>query len=358
MYFNIIFSLAFFSLLFLGIFLVANLLITSFSLKKKGYKLGIYIITVALIINFILSLILVNSSSNNWLSYFYITSALLFGLLSQLMLFGLIFQLLSWFLKDYRNKANLAKLFLFFSILTFFLGLYNAFNVKIKTVNLENYGGSQRIALVSDLHLGHIYGPSHLSKIISKLNQIEADIIIISGDLFDGSDREIDEFIDPLKELQAPTIFVFGNHDVYTGFKEEVRRVVSQAGLIELSDQAMLINNLEIIGFDYISNSDSNIRREIKDLLEEKVYPRIVVNHVPVDYKEAQALGADLFLAGHTHRGQIFPMSIITTLIYGKNSYGLSNYLDMLSYTSSGVGTWGPPIRTPFKGEIVLFNIK
>jgi len=259
-------------------------------------------------------------------------------------------------LKTKKKKIFLARLCLGLSILVFLLGLYNAFNPKVKTISLDNWNSQQRIVHLSDLHLGHIYGPNYLTKVIKKVNDLDADLVIISGDLFDGSDREIDKFVEALSKFEQPTIFIFGNHDSHN-FKENVRQVVKQAGLIELSDKALVINNLEIIGFDYISSQDSNIRRKIEDILPEKKYPRIVVNHVPVDYREAQTLKADLFLAGHTHRGQFFPLSLITKMIYGKYSYGLSNYLDMIVYTSAGLGTWGPPIRTPFQGEIVLFEI-
>ncbi len=355
MHFNIIFSLAFFILVFLGIFLAGNLIIYSFSLFNKKSKLLVYSINTLVIFLFFISFGLVNNYQNNLLTLIYIISAVLFALLSQLMFFGLLYYLTSLCFRKKKVKLVVAQVILVLSILFFVLGSYNAFNARVKTISLNSIGIQQRVVHLSDLHLGHIHSQRYLNKIVSQVNSLEADLIIISGDLFDGSDKEIDKFIAPLKNFQAPVVFIFGNHDVYV-FSEDIKRVIEEAGLIDLSDQALVINNLEIIGFNYLSHDDSNIRREVKDLLTTKIYPRIVVNHVPVDYKEAYALEADLMLSGHTHRGQIFPISAITKLIYGKYSYGLSDYLDMSVYTSAGLGTWGPPIRTPFRGEIVLFE--
>lgn len=356
MHFNIIFSLAFFVLVFIGVFVSGKLLIISFSWFNKKRKIFVYASIALVILLFFLSFSLLNNFQHNLLALFYIISAVLFALLSQLMLFGLLYYLISLFLKKKRWKKLTAQGLLILSSLFFILGIYNAFNARVKTVSLDNFNIEKKIVHLSDLHLGHIHGPTYLNRLVSQVNDLNADLIIISGDLFDGNDKEIDKFIEPLKEFKAPTIFVFGNHDVYI-FQEDVRRVIEEAGLIELSDKALVISDLEIIGFNYMSHEDSNIRRGIESLLPEKLSPRIVVNHVPVDYKEAHALEADLMLAGHTHRGQVFPISIITKLIYGKYAYGLSNYLDMLVYTSAGLGTWGPPIRTPFRGEIVLFEL-
>ncbi len=357
MYFNIIFSLAFFILILLGIFCAGNLLINSFSLFAKKKKILVYSLIAFLIFCFLLSFGLLNNYHNDLLLVFYISSSFIFGLLTQLMLFGFLYLLVSFFLKANKKwKLPISRAFLGLALLFFSLGVYNAFNTQVKTIQLNNVASGQKVVHLSDLHLSHIHGLGYLEKLVSQVNTLEADLIIISGDLFDGSDQKIDKFTKALKQFKAPTIFVFGNHDTYL-FREDVSRVVKEAGLIELSDEALVIKDLEIIGFDYLSHEDSNIRREIASLLPEKEYPRIVINHVPVDYKEAYALQADLMLAGHTHRGQIFPISIITKMIYGQYSYGLANYLEMLVYTSAGLGTWGPPVRTPFPGEIVLFQL-
>lgn len=358
MYFNLIFSTAFFTLFILGLYLSANLIIKAFALKNRFLKISIYFTPFLILVLFFTSFALASNYQNNFLAYFYIIFGLLFALLSQLMLFGFFYYLIFLFLKRKKSIQVLAKIFLSLAFVSFLLGVYNAFNFEVKVIDLSHrFTAQTNIVHLTDLHLGYIYGPGYLEKLVSRVNHLEADLIVISGDLFDGSDKEIDKFVVSLQKFKSPVIFIFGNHDVYSGFKDKVSEVVKEAGLIELKDEALLINNLEIIGFDYLSNSDSNLRREIKNLLAQKEYPRIVVNHVPVDYREAHALGADLMLAGHTHRGQVFPLSLITRLIYGQFAYGLSNYQEMLFYTSAGVGTWGPPIRTPFRGEISLISL-
>jgi uncharacterized protein len=358
----------FFLLVIVGHYFAYFLLVKA--LPALGKRKLILVLSLSFItFAFLASLILLNRFQNSFLMSSYVFFAVLFGLLTQFMLFGALF-----FLRDLTLKAwpfarrncilpdpkSSARLLLILAIILFILGSYNAFFPKVKTIVLpafnEEIKGKSFVHL-SDLHLGAVYRPAWQKMIANKVNKLEADFIIISGDLFDGSDRELSEFIESLALLNKTTIFVPGNHDSYI-FGDEVENTIRKAGLVYLVDQAIKVSDMEIVGFDYISNKDSNVRREIESLETEKINPRIVINHVPVDQAEAHDLEADLMLMGHAHRGQIFPFSLATRLIYGQYAYGLSNYGDMITYTSAGTGTWGPPLRTLFPGEIILFKFE
>ncbi|MCF7819943.1 MAG: metallophosphoesterase [Candidatus Pacebacteria bacterium] len=352
MFYTVVSFMLLFLFIALGIFLAGNLIITAFSLVSRNKKLFVYLLVCLSVFFFIISLPLINTYSSTLAILFHIIAALLLGLSSQLMLFGLLFYLISFF--KFKKKL-LAKIALGLSLIFFLLGLYNAFYPRVKTIVLDDWLKENKVVHLSDLHLGYFHGVKYLDRVVKKVNSLEADVVIISGDLFDGNDKDIAKFIESLSKFKNPTIFVYGNHDVYLS-DESVGSVISQAGLMALSDEARVINDLEIIGFDYLSREDSNIRRKIDNLLVEKTYPRIVVNHVPVDRAEAKALEANLMLSGHAHRGQIFPLSLIVRLMYGKYSYGLENYEGMSTYTSAGTGTWGPPLRTLFPGEIIFFQ--
>jgi len=334
-------------------------------LKIKKYWLLIIYIAITTI--FLTSFIYLHQNDGPIFSYIYFVSAVLFGLLSQLMLLGALYWILKIvskimpLSKSLYDKYNfrLAQVFILFALALFIIGTYNAFYPQVKNINLDNWPQElkgKRVVQLSDLHLGAIYRPAYLARIVDQVNNLNPDLIIISGDLFDGSDEHLFEFIEPLSKFSAPTIFVPGNHDTYVA-DSEINQTVAAAGLINLSDRAIAIDGIELIGFKYSGREDSNQRRVIENLNQADSFAKIVVNHVPVDQAEAKSLGANLMLSGHTHRGQIFPFSLVINLIYGRFAYGLENYEGMMTYTSAGTGTWGPPLRTLFPGEIIQFNL-
>jgi predicted MPP superfamily phosphohydrolase len=359
---------AFFLLVFLGHFFVYKLIISAWpNLFSKTWLLGLILAAITLF--FFASFISLNIWSHSLAAYLYVLAAILFALLTQLMLFAFIFYLRLSLLKYWpwlkRNcllpdPKSTARLFFFLAIVFFVLGTYNAFFPRVKEITLNAFSAETRdvkFVHLSDLHLGVVYRPFYLTNLVKQINALQPDFVIISGDLFDGSDKDLEEFIIPLSEFKMPVIFVPGNHDSYLT-DMAVNDTVAAADLIHLVDEAIIQSNLEIIGFNYLSNQDSNLNRTINNLDINQDYPRIVVNHVPVDYKEANDLGAKLFLSGHAHRGQIFPFSLITNIVYGPFAYGLEQYETMITYTSAGTATWGPPIRTIFPGEIILFSFK
>jgi len=336
-------------------------------LKIKKYYILIGLALISFI--FVASFALLHIVESSFLAMVYTIFAVLFGLLTQLMLFGFLFFIRSILVTKiaclkakciFPNTKKVAQSFIVIVVVFFLLGTYNAFFPRVKTINLDSdkissIGEETSFVHLSDIHLGAIYRPFYLERIAKQVNKLKADYIIISGDLFDGSDMQLEEFIPALKSFLAPVIFVPGNHDVYI-LEKEILTTTESAGIFTLSDEAIIIDDVEIIGFNYVSHGDSNIRRVIDNLQVNKDNYRIVVNHVPVDHAEALALEADLMLSGHSHRGQIFPFSLVTNWIYGKYAYGLENYENMLVYTSAGTGTWGPPLRTLLPGEIILFK--
>lgn len=334
--------------------------------KQRFWVLGVFI---GITIIFLGDFIWLHQSDSIILATLYVVGAVLFGLLTQLMLFGIVFWLRHLILKYWTwarlhcllpDPRSTARIFLILAVVFFLLGTYNAFFPRVKTIELTGWpaelSGLSFVQL-SDLHLGAVYRPAYVRQVLRKVNATKADFVIISGDLFDGSDEKLSEFIPVLQEFSSPTIFVPGNHDYYADDKE-VFSTVNESGLLTLSDQAQMFFGVEVIGFNYLDRADSNLQREINNLKIEKESPRIVINHVPVDQAEAKDLAADLMLSGHTHRGQIFPFSLFTTYLYGRFAYGLENYEGMTTYTSAGTATWGPPLRTLFPGEIVKFVIE
>jgi predicted MPP superfamily phosphohydrolase len=332
-------------------YFAGDLIYNAFNFKNKKYLA--YLIPALITLLFLSSIVLIEYSNEVIFNYFYIISAVLFGFLTQVLIFGSIFYFVKYIVS---KKRFLARIFISAAVVIFLLGTYNAFFPRVKRVELNNYKTNIQIVHLSDLHLGLIYTPSYLDNLVTKVNNLEAGVVVISGDLFDGSDKEIRKFIPALQGFSSPVVFVPGNHD-HNIDKDLLTNTISKAGLLELKNKAKVIKGVEFIGFDYLSDKDSNIRREVDNLNINKENLRVVINHVPVDQAEAYALEADLMLSGHTHRGQISPFSLVVRQIYNDFSYGVTKYKEMVTYTSSGVGTWGPPQRTLFPGEIVIFDI-
>lgn len=334
--------------------------------RWRFYLLGAFAVVTTF---FIMSFMLLHQNDSALLAGVYVFSAIFFGLLSQLMLLGALHWLL-FVCRSYlpstlkstllKKEQLITNIFAVVVLILFVLGTFNAFYPQVKTITLAGWPDElkgKKIVQLSDLHLGAVYRPDSLARVVKKVNQLNPDIIIISGDLFDGSDEKLSEFIPVLKDFKATTIFVPGNHDYYVP-EGEAEKTVLAGEVVALSDRAGNFNGIEVVGLNYVGREHSNLRREIQGLSTDNALPRIVVNHVPVDQAEAKALNAKLMLSGHTHRGQIFPFSFFLNLLYGRFSYGLEDYEGMTTYTSAGTGTWGPPLRTLFPGEIIEFVIE
>lgn len=328
----------------------------------------ILVVFIGVTLIFLGSFMWLQRSESVWLASLYVAAALLFGLLSQLMLLGLIFwlaqlsahlPLATWSKLVSSRRSLLARSLTGLALLLFLLGTYNAFFPRVKTIVLSGWPESVRgrsFVQLSDLHLGAVYRPVWLERIAAQVNSLAPDFIIISGDLFDGSDETLSEFIPALQSFQAPTILVPGNHDYYVP-GDAVAEATASGDIITLSDAAAEFSGIEVVGLNYVGRDHSYLRREITDL-QTTANARIAVNHVPVDQAEVKSLEARLMLSGHAHRGQIFPFSIVTSWLYGSFAYGLEDYEGMLTYTSAGTGTWGPPLRTLWPGEIIRFVIE
>lgn len=251
-------------------------------------------------------------------------------------------------------------------------GTYNATNLKTTKYSLEinkDAGKLKKINVVmlSDLHLGDIVDKQRLSKIVSKINELKPDIVILAGDIIDDY---IKPFIDQEMGLEFKKIrskygvyVTFGNHEYYGGAIDKiVYEYENSAGFNILRDNKVLIDN----SFYLVGREDSSYerysktkRKNIGDLLidADKNLPIIVIDHQPSNLSQGEKAGVDLQLSGHTHKGQLLPANIITKRLF-ENDFGLLTKGPYNVIVSSGVGTWGPPIRIGSSSEIVQVELK
>lgn len=259
---------------------------------------------------------------------------------------------------------NVVSIFGFFGY-----GILTAQNIVITQYNVAIDKNSSipslKIVMFSDLHLGYVNGVAHVEKIVERMNTIESDIIIIVGDLFDGNYNSVGKpevIRDTLQKFKSNygTYMVFGNHDAGNSFGD-MKDFLESSDVIILSEESVIINDtIVLIGrkdLSPIGNQGSVERKDFDVLLPEEYnhLPIIVMDHQPAKVNEYEK--ADLVLAGHTHQGQIFPFSLLTKVLYDLDYGYKKNDRDTQVIVSSGVGTWGPPLRLGTVSEIVEIDV-
>ncbi len=247
-------------------------------------------------------------------------------------------------------------------------GYLNARMPRLRTIELTipKQGRSMKslnIAVVSDIHLGTIVGKSRLENIVQRINALDPDIVLLPGDVVDEDIGPVirNNLGETLRKIRSKygVIAVTGNHE-YIGGVEPACRYLVEHNITMLRDSAMKINDsFYIVGREDLSirGFAGKTRKTLEELMSgvDKSYPIILMDHQPFHLDEAEKNGADLQLSGHTHHGQLWPFNFITKKVY-ELSWGYKKKGNTHYYVSCGVGTWGPPVRTGNRPEIV--NIK
>jgi predicted MPP superfamily phosphohydrolase len=199
-----------------------------------------------------------------------------------------------------------------------------------------------------------------MEKIVQKVNSADPKMVLITGDLLDGMDGNIEGPLEPIKNIKADEgiYFVTGNHETYLGLNE-VFSALSKTKIKVLKDQVVDIGGLKLIGINYPSRGEeknvvSILSSMKKDFLGK---PNILMYHSPVNIEQIKNSGINLELCGHTHDGQLFPLNYITKLMYKGYDYGLHQSGNYTLYTTNGAGTWGPAMRTGSASEIVVVTL-
>ncbi len=221
------------------------------------------------------------------------------------------------------------------------------------------------VVLGTDLHIGAMIGKKRIHEMVQKINSQSPDIVLFAGDLVDHNPRFVKaanigpEFL----SIQAPlgVFAVAGNHE-FIGHAETSIEYLQQFGITYIRDTSVFVENtLTIIGRDDRERRQfDGVSRKSLDSVVHITYPElpvILMDHQPVEYAQVADYPVDLMVSGHTHKGQLWPFGYITSLIY-ENDFGLMQKGSTWFYTSSGYGTWGPPIRTGNRPELVVFHIR
>lgn len=218
------------------------------------------------------------------------------------------------------------------------------------------------IVQLSDLHIGPVYSAHHLRRIIRKVNALNPDLIVLTGDQADGDFNEFRRNISPLHDLSA-RLGVFacnGNHDHYAGADRVVHELAALNVTTLVNAWREVMPDLIIAGIDDPSHSTkAPIREDLDTTLANipKAGAVILLAHQPHVFPQAAEAGVDLVLSGHTHGGQIVPWNLVVRRFYPNDRGYYRNGKSSL-YVSRGVGTWGPPMRIGAPAELPVFTLK
>lgn len=217
-----------------------------------------------------------------------------------------------------------------------------------------------RIVQISDIHIGALLGRSFAARLVERVNELDPDVIAVTGDLVDGSVSQLRDEVAPFAGLRARhgVYFVTGNHDHYSGARSWVARV-EELGMRPLRNEHVAIDR-NGAGFDLAGVDDhhgswmgddggEDLDRAFEGRDPQR--PVVLLAHDPSTWKRASRRGVDLQLSGHTHGGQIWPFGYLVRLavpfVAGHFRRG-----DAQLYVSRGTGFWGPPMRLFAPAEI------
>lgn len=251
---------------------------------------------------------------------------------------------------------------LLFTSVILVVGNWNYKHTKINKLNIVNWNRLKPLTIVgiSDVHLGDGTRRAQLAYYVDLINQQEPDVVFIAGDLIDNSIKPLyrDNMAEEFKRLNAPMgiYMVPGNHEYISGIKE-VERFLSNTSITLLRDSVVTLDGgIQLVGRDDKSNKS---RSSLSELLKKVSFqqPVIVLDHQPYCIEEAENLGVDLLFCGHTHRGQIWPLTWLTDCLF-LQSHGYRRWSDTHVYVSQGLSLWGPPFRIGSESELVVFKIQ
>ncbi|MDQ1050287.1 metallophosphoesterase [Streptomyces sp. V4I2] len=222
-----------------------------------------------------------------------------------------------------------------------------------------------RIAVVSELHLGPMLGRSHTERVVRMVNGLQADLVAIVGDLADGTAAQLGPATRPLRHLESRygSFFVTGNHEyLYDGVKDwlDEMRAVDVQPLV--NERVEIRHNgafLDLAGVEDLAGEETGRGPDLEGALSgrDTSRPVVLLAHQPVFAEEAARHGVDLQLSGHTHGGQMFPLTAVTAMS-GPVTAGLGSVDDTTLYVTSGAGFFGPPVRVGAPADISLLELR
>src|SRR6187551_2159223 len=238
--------------------------------------------------------------------------------------------------------------------------------VEVSLARLPPALSGTRIVQLSDVHVGPTIHRGFIETIVQQCNALRPDLLVITGDLVDGSVDELREHVAPLAGLRAKygVFFVTGNHEYYSGALEWCSEL-ERLGVRVLRNERVSIGS-ESASFDLAGVDDHSAKgfgdghgEDLPKALKGRDLSRelVLLAHQPRTILEAKEHGVGLQLSGHTHGGQLWPWTYLVRLQQPVVA-GLARFDKSLIYVSRGTGYWGPPMRLGAPSEIAELTLR
>lgn len=336
-----------------------------FQITDPSFRRGLAIALFVLSISFIVGSLLVHRYQHGLAGAIYLVASIWLGAFLYIMMSVILTWLgvgISALISGSAHFRPIAITFLAIAIGFSLWGLWSAANPRVTeiTVPIRNLPASwegRKIAQISDVHLGAINRTRFMKHIVEQINQVNPDMVVITGDLFDGVGDDLRSLVSPLAELHPPlgTYFITGNHETYHGVED---CIASLEGLPikTLRNEIIDLDGVQLLGIEFPLRGQNVVLDTILQRLQPGK-PTIALFHIPSGMEVFKKYGVDLLLCGHTHVGQMWPFNYITDKVYNGYDYGLKTDGDFSIYTNSGVGSWGPPYRTNVRPEVAVVTV-
>lgn len=229
--------------------------------------------------------------------------------------------------------------------------------VPIELTTDKPIGREYKMVMVSDLHIGYHNRRAELARWIDLINAEKPDLVLVAGDIIDMSMRPVTEekMAEEFKRLNAPVYACIGNHEYY-GNMPAAKRFYADAGIHLLVDEAAVVDSvITIVGRDDRTNPSRKSLDKVVGSAPDSTFT-IVLDHQPFELERAEQAGVDFQFSGHTHRGQVWPISWITDAVY-ECSFGPWQKGKTQFYISSGLGIWGGKFRIGTQSEYIVATL-
>jgi len=244
--------------------------------------------------------------------------------------------------------------------------IYEARFVKIEkiSVKLKKLKQEYKIVQLSDVHIGGLINAAYIESIVKRVNALDPDLIVITGDLVDMDIKKIQAPLDELKQLKSKygTYFILGNHEYFHG-AQEIINAVTKLNIKVLENENLYIGE-KSRGFNLVGVYDIfgyRVKHHLPDLNAalkglDRDSPTLLLAHQPKYIEEVH--GIDLMLSGHTHGGQLYPFRFLVKLQQPYISGLHQHNKNLQIYVNKGTGFWGPPMRLGATAEITQITLK
>lgn len=333
-------------------------------LRTSGQVVALGAGLLLLSLTFVPASVLAFSNPRGWVKALYRSSVVWLGLLNYLFfgaglcwaavgINGLVGSPLS------RSEIGAAALGL--SLLAGLAAFVNAQRIRIRRLpvmipGLPDAWKGRRIAVVSDVHLGHVRGAGFLRRLVRLIAGERPDLVVVPGDLYDGTAVDPVSLAAPWAALAAPQgiLFVTGNHEEFRP-ASLLTAPLAGSGVRVLNNEKILLDGLQIVGIPDGEHRDPvRLSELLRGMRLDPTRASLLLAHAPVNLRIAEQAGVSLQISGHTHGGQFLPWTWVVSRIYGAFARGLHSLGRMQVLTTTGAGTWGPPMRLGSNPEIVL----